>query len=44
MIQLGSILNVTDKSGIVLVQCIKVLGPYKKKIAVLGDSIVVTVQ
>jgi len=44
MIQLGSILTVSDKTDIVSVQCIKVLGSYKKKIAFLGDSIVVTVQ
>jgi large subunit ribosomal protein L14 len=44
MIQLGSILKVTDKTSVVLVQCIKVLGSSKKKIAFLGDVILVSVQ
>jgi large subunit ribosomal protein L14 len=44
MIQLGSILKVTDKTSVVLAQCIKVLGSYKKKIANLGDVIIVSVQ
>jgi len=44
MVQLGSILKVSDKTSIVLVQCIKVLKSYKKKIAKIGDVILVTVQ
>jgi large subunit ribosomal protein L14 len=44
MIQSGTILRVTDKTGVVLVQCIKVFGPYKKKIAYLGDIVLVTVK
>jgi large subunit ribosomal protein L14 len=44
MIQLGTILKVSDKTGVVLVQCIKVFGPYKKRIAYLGDVILVTVK
>jgi ribosomal protein L14 len=44
MIQLGSILKVTDKTCAVLVQCIKIPGSAKKKIAYLGDVILVSVQ
>jgi len=44
MIQLGSILKVSDKTCVVLAQCIKVLGSAKKKIAYLGDVILVSVQ
>jgi len=44
MIQVGTILKVTDKTGVSLVRCIKVLGPYKKKIAYLGDVILVSVK
>lgn len=44
MIQLGSILKVCDKTGVILVQCIKVLGPSKKKIAFLGDVILLSVK
>jgi large subunit ribosomal protein L14 len=44
MIQVGTILKVTDKTGVSLVKCIKVLGPYKKKIAYLGDVILVSVK
>lgn len=44
MIQEGTILNVCDKTGIMLVKCIKVMGPYKKKIAYIGDLVIVSVQ
>lgn len=44
MVQLGSILKVTDKTCVVYAQCIKVLGSFKKKIAYLGDVILVSVQ
>lgn len=44
MIQAGSILKVVDKTGVTLVQCIKVIGPYKKRIAFLGDVIIVSVK
>lgn len=37
-------LKVCDKTGVVLVQCIKVLGDSKKKIALLGDVILVSVK
>jgi len=44
MIQLGSLLQVSDKTGIVSVRCIKVLGSVKKHIARLGGIILVSVQ
>lgn len=44
MIQVGTILKVTDKTGVVLVQCIKVLGNSKKRIALLGDVVLVAVK
>ena len=44
MIQLGSILKVADKTGMVLVQCIKVLGYSKKKAAFIGDMILISVK
>lgn len=43
MIQVGTILKVCDKTGVSLVQCIKVLGPYKKRIAYIGDVVLVSV-
>jgi large subunit ribosomal protein L14 len=43
MIQVGTILKVCDKTGVSLVKCIKVLGPYKKRIAYIGDVILVSV-
>jgi large subunit ribosomal protein L14 len=44
MIQQQSILKVSDNSGAKTVKCIKVLGGFKKKRAVIGDTIVVSVQ
>lgn len=44
MIQVGTILKVCDKTGVVLAQCIKVLGYAKKRVAFLGDTIVVAVK
>jgi len=44
MIQVGSILRVCDKTGVSLVKCIKVLGPSKKKIANIGDIILVAIK
>ena len=43
MIQVGSILKVCDKTGVSLVKCIKVFGSYKKRIAYIGDVILVSV-
>jgi len=44
MVQLGTIVKVTDKTGVVLAQCIKVLGPTGKRIAYLGDLVIVSVR
>jgi len=44
MIQQQTVLKVTDNSGAKTVKCIKVLGGFKKKVAKLGDIIVVSVQ
>ena len=43
MIQQQTVLNVSDNSGAKSVKCIKVLGGLKKKIANVGDIIVVSV-
>lgn len=44
MIQQQTLLNVTDNSGAKQVMCIKVLGGTGRKIARLGDTIVVAVK
>lgn len=44
MIQMQSILNVADNSGAKKVYCVKVLGGSKKKIAKIGELIVVSVR
>ena len=44
MIQERSMLQVADNSGAKLVQCIRVLGGYKKRYARIGDLITVTVK
>ena len=44
MIQMQSILNVADNSGAKKVYCFKVLGGSKRKIARIGDLIVVSVR
>lgn len=44
MIQSQTILKVADNSGAKTVKCIKVPGGFKKKIARLGDIIVVSVK
>ena len=43
MIQQQTVLKVSDNSGAKLVKCIKVLGGLKKKIANVGDVVVVSV-
>ena len=44
MIQQQTILKVTDNSGAKTVKCIKVLNGFKRKVALIGDIIVVSVQ
>ena len=44
MIQPQTMLKVADNSGAKTVKCIKVPGGFKKKIAKLGDIIIISVQ
>lgn len=44
MIQLRSIINVADNTGAKKVQCIRVLGGYRKRYARVGDRITVAVK
>jgi len=44
MIQMRTILEVADNSGAKRVQCIKVLGGSRRRYAVLGDVIVVSIK
>lgn len=44
MIQQQTILKVSDNSGAKTLKCIKVLGGHKKRIAKLGDFIIVSVK
>ncbi len=44
MIQHRSMLKIADNSGAKLVQCIRVLGGYKKRYARIGDMITITVK
>jgi len=44
MIQLQTFLKATDKTAIVKVYCIKVLKSLRKKIAILGDLIIICVN
>ena len=44
MIQVQAILDVADNSGARKVQCIKVIGGSKRKVATVGDVIVVSVK
>jgi large subunit ribosomal protein L14 len=44
MIQMRSNLEVADNSGARRVQCIKVLGGSKRKVAAIGDIIVVSIK
>ncbi len=44
MIQVGSVVKVCDKTGVVLGTCIKVLGDSKKRIASIGDVIIIAVK
>jgi large subunit ribosomal protein L14 len=44
MIQLQTILKISDNSGAKSAKCIKVLGGFKRRFAYTGDRIVVSVQ
>lgn len=44
MIQAQTIFRVSDNSGAKKVKCIKVLGGFKRKVASVGDLIVVSIR
>jgi len=44
MIQQQTTLKVTDNSGAKTVKCIKILNGFNRRVAVLGDTIIVSVQ
>jgi large subunit ribosomal protein L14 len=44
MIQAGTVVKVCDKTGVVLGICIKVLGHARKRVAGLGDIVVIAVR
>ena len=44
MIQMETVLDVADNSGAKAVACIKVLGGSKRKVATVGDVIVVSIR
>lgn len=44
MIQAGTLVKVVDKTGVTIGQCIKVVGPHKKRIAYIGDVIIMSVK
>ena len=44
MIQLGSIIKVVDRTGVVLAQCIKIFSTSKDRIAYMGEVILVSVK
>jgi large subunit ribosomal protein L14 len=44
MIQLGTVLKVVDKTGVFTIVCLKVLNYSKKRIAFIGDVIIVTIK
>ena len=44
MLILGSVVRVVDKSGVVLAECIQVVGHFQKRVASVGSFMVVTVR
>jgi large subunit ribosomal protein L14 len=44
MLQLKSVAVATDKTSVVLVQCLKVLKSFKRRIALIGDLIIICVH
>lgn len=44
MVQLNTFLRIVDNSGVSLVQCIKVLGTSDKRVAFVGDIVIVSVK
>jgi len=44
MVQAGTMLKVTDKTAVILVECLRVFGPIRKRIAYIGDVVLVSVK
>jgi large subunit ribosomal protein L14 len=44
MIQQQTILNVTDNSGAKTAKCIKILNGFKRRFAILGDTVIVSIK
>jgi large subunit ribosomal protein L14 len=44
MIQLGTILRITDRTGVVIAQCIKILNVSKYRVAKIGDIFLISVK
>ncbi len=44
MIQMNTTMTVADNSGAKFVQCIKVLGGSKRKVATVGDVVIVSIK
>jgi large subunit ribosomal protein L14 len=44
VITVGTYLQVSDNSGAKIVQCIKILHPFKKQRAIIGDTIIVSLK
>lgn len=44
MLQLNSLVKVCDRTGLVTAQCLKVLGARKKRVAILGGLVLVSVK
>lgn len=44
MVQVGTFLKVSDKTGVILGQCIKVLGSSKQRIAKIGGVVLISVK
>jgi ribosomal protein L14 len=44
MVQAGTMLRVTDKTAVVLVECLRVFGPMSKRIAYIGDVVLVSIK
>jgi len=44
MIQQQTILKVSDNSGAKTVKCIKILNGFKRRVAVLGNTIIISIQ
>jgi len=44
MVQAGTLLRIIDKTAVVLVECLRVFGPIRTRIAYLGDVVLISVK